>query len=307
MKLELNKHDRICFLGDSITQNGQWIAEVFEYFKKHYSELEIGFYNSGIAGTSASQAHLKNRMHCDCLHLFPKYTVIMFGMNDIGRELYLREDAENLMQRKERIEQYLDALNKILKTCKKAGTIPILCSPTPYDEYNEPDEGTGSGLDTALELCTHEVEKISRENNLLFVDMHKALLEYIDKKPIGADRVHPNMYGHHLMAECFLCAIGAKMKSEPDKVIEIRGRSKERFQTEQKLRHIVFLERHFMGWQHREDTYTLAERKEFVRQRLGCEKTEWIKELLEEYIEIADFQEDLRGKLIKQTLEMYLD
>ena len=45
MKLDLAKYDRICFLGDSITQNGQWIAEVFEYFKEYMPELKIGLYN----------------------------------------------------------------------------------------------------------------------------------------------------------------------------------------------------------------------------------------------------------------------
>ena len=115
MKLELNKHDRICFLGDSITQNGQWIAEICEYFKEHLPELEIGFYNCGVAGTSAWTALLKNRIYCDCLYLFPKYTVIMFGMNDIGRFLYGKEDEESQNARIRRIKLYEKSMREIIQ------------------------------------------------------------------------------------------------------------------------------------------------------------------------------------------------
>lgn len=59
MKLKLDKNDRICFLGDSITADGIWVAEIIEYFIKHYPELKIGFYNCGYiwdAGIRANEA-----------------------------------------------------------------------------------------------------------------------------------------------------------------------------------------------------------------------------------------------------------
>ena len=46
MKINLEKHDRISFFGDSITAHGMWIREVAEYFVQKYPELEIGIYNS---------------------------------------------------------------------------------------------------------------------------------------------------------------------------------------------------------------------------------------------------------------------
>lgn len=306
MKIELNKHDRICCLGASIFQNGQWIAEVFEYFKEHFPELEIGFYNCGIAGTTSWHALSKDRLYADCLHLAPKYVVFGFGMNDIGRHLYVSDDAKMLIQRQERIDQFKDAMTELLEACKQAGAVPILCSVTPYDEYNEPDAETTVGLDKGSEKLANEIEKMAAENNLLFIDMRKILMKYMDRKPIGRDRVHPNKLGQHLMAECFLCAIGAKEQEEPDKVIELQGKSEARFQTEQKLRRIMFVERQLMGWQNKDEVYTLAERKDLVRQRLEKEEAEWIKGLLRDYLDSGDFKEELRGELVRQTIQMYV-
>ena len=84
MNLQLKKRDRICFLGDSITSNGLWIAEIFDFFVKNYPELEVGMYNCGVGSTCGYQVGFKNRMYREWLNFFPAYTVIAFGMNDKG-------------------------------------------------------------------------------------------------------------------------------------------------------------------------------------------------------------------------------
>lgn len=103
MKLKLDKNDRICFLGDSITADGIWVAEIIEYFIKHYPEQKIGFYNCGISGTRGYRANEANRLYCDCFNLYPKYVVIMFGMNDAEPQLYNpREETEDRIRKKGR-------------------------------------------------------------------------------------------------------------------------------------------------------------------------------------------------------------
>lgn len=304
MKLQLEPYDRICFLGDSITQNGQWIAEIFEYFKENLPELKIGLYNCGIAGTSAWSIHQKNRIFCDCLNLFPKYTVVMFGMNDIGRHLYDGSmDEEMLKLRQDRMNLFKKSLEEIVQFCKQAGSTPILCSPTLYDEYTEPQDSVG--LDRALEQCTAIVEKICKENDLLFVNMRNVLMQHMNQKPIGLDRVHPNAFGQHLLAECFLYSVGLKNAMEPDKVIVLKGESEARYEVEQMLRKVVFVERNLMGWQNMEEDIPVAKRKELVKKRLENEETERFAVVLKQYLELSDFKEKLRGEVVKKTIEMY--
>ena len=72
----------ICFLGDSITRRGYWIAEIFEHLKGSGTVV----YNCGVSGDSAS--HAIPRLYTDCLSRTPDTVVMMFGMNDIGRTLY---------------------------------------------------------------------------------------------------------------------------------------------------------------------------------------------------------------------------
>jgi lysophospholipase L1-like esterase len=292
-------------LGDSITHNGQWIAEVFEYFRENFRELEIGLYNCGVAGTSAWTALLKDRLYCDCLNLFPKYTVIMFGMNDIGRFLFGKEDEESRNARIRRMKLFEKSMRTIIAECKAAGTIPILCSPTPYDEYNDSTPEFCIGIEHALMKCTEIVQSLAYEEQLLYIDMHAALMEYMDQRPIGQDRVHPSKFGHHLMAENFLCGIGAKNVMEPEKEVVLHEKNQVRYEAEQLLRRIVWVERDLMGWHHLEEDLTLEERKEQARKRLETEKGEGACAALQLYLENADFKEKLRGDVVRKTVEMY--
>ena len=305
MKLELKKRDRICFLGDSITHNGRWIAEVFEYFIEHMPELEVGFYNCGVAGTSAWNAVLKDRLYCDCLHLFPKYTGIMFGMNDIGRFLFGKEDEESRNARIRRIHLFEKSMRNLILECKGAGSIPILCSPTPFDEYNDPTMEWSIGIDRALMECTEIVKRLAEEEQLLYIDMRSVLMEYIAQRPISPDRVHPSEFGHHLMAENFLCAIGAKGNVEAEKEVILQEKNQARYDAEQLLRKVVCVERDLMGWHHLPEDLSLEERKVQVRKRLETEKGEGARTNLNLYLEYADFKEKLRGDVVRKTLAIY--
>ena len=250
MKLNLNKRDRICFLGDSITANGTWIKEITEYFLKNFPELETEFYNSGIPGSKGFEANIKNRLYTDCFHLFPKYVVIMFGMNDVLIHLYNPKCSEKdkITKREERLAGYRFTLETITDYCKKEGATPIICSPTVYDEYNDLD-GENDFADIALKTLRDIAKEFAIENELIFVDMYQMIYDHISEKPVSEDRVHPNDYGHHLMAEAFLCAIGAKDKPEIEKVCTISQKNQKRFETEQKIRTVMFFERDCMLWQ----------------------------------------------------------
>lgn len=308
MKLDLNDRDRICFFGDSITHNGWWISEIYQYFTDNYPELNTMFFNCGVAGTQAKNANQKDRMYCDLFNFFPKYVVVMFGMNDVDTHLYdpLCTEDNKEKERKQRIAEYRNSLDNIINLCKKENAIPIICTPTPYDEYNL-FESPNFYADKALAQCSEIAKQAANDNNLIFVDMRSIFLEHINDKPIGNDRVHPNKFGHHLMAEKFLVSIGAKKQIEVNSKCDLSKINVERFKIEQILRNLFFVEMNYMGWQNKK-TMPLCDRKAEVSDRIKeliNPKDEWIKNTFNEYLEYADYKNELTGKLILLSSSIY--
>ena len=304
MKINFSKRDRICFLGDSITAHGFWIAEVAEYFLQNYPELEIGFFNCGISGTSGREAELKNRLYVDFFNYFPKYAVIMFGMNDMARWLYdpETETPERIERREARIVEYRATLEHLISLCRERDITPIICTPTPYNDYGE-YASVSWGYDRALEKCAVTAKAVAEENGLILVDMRSVLMEHIEEKPLRDDRSHPNGYGHHLMAEKFLFDIGAKDKIESEKECAISYKNSQRFEIEDILRDIMFVEFNYMGWQYAK-SYALPYRKALLNKRIETEKRDF-SEVYKNYMAYADVKDELQGELLKRTLEMY--
>jgi len=305
MKLEFSVRDRVCFLGDSITAHGFWEAEVVEYFLQNYPQYKVEFYNCGISGTKGKNAEEKNRLWCDFFNFFPRYAVIMFGMNDVETYLYDKktETPERVSRRESVLLDYRSTIEHLVDVCRSRGIVPILCTPTPYDEYNSLPSDIREGADSALEYCAGIVRDVCREENILLCDMRKVLMEHITQQPIQNDRCHPNLYGHHLMAEQFLVSIGAKESVEPDRPVVLSQKNKLRFEIEDILRDLLFVERDYMGWQ-REASYATSYRKRLLGERIKSEKRDF-SQVLKNYNEYADIKDELYGELVRRTAEMY--
>ena len=305
MKIGLEKHDRICFLGDSITAHGIWESEVVEYFLGNYRDLEIEFYNCGISGTQGRNAELKNRLYCDFLNYFPRYAVILFGANDVPRRLYDpdKETEERIAEREARVAEYETTLTRLTDICAKRGITPIICTPTPFDEYNDPPARPWN-IDAAMKYCADTAARIAKEKRLLLIDMRDALLRRIGERPICADRLHPNDYGYHLMAERFLVGIGAKEAEEPDKAVTLSERNVRRFEIEDILRDIMAVEFDFMGWQYEAKQPPLRRRKQLLKEWIARDARDFSR-LYKRYLKYADKRDELRGELLRRTFGMY--
>ena len=72
----------ICFLGDSITAEGVWEAEIFE--KARHDQMR--FFNCGVSGGTATTA--LDRLYYMCLDRNPDMVSVMFGVNDNNCEYY---------------------------------------------------------------------------------------------------------------------------------------------------------------------------------------------------------------------------
>ena len=231
--ITLKDGDIICFLGDSITANGLWMAEVYQVLRKEY---RIKCYNCGVAGASAYCA--LEYLQSECLRYNPDYVCVMFGMNDINRLLYadsIEKTIEIRQQKQEAIQCCINSYEQILKEIKNSGAVAIICIPTPYDEVSDSPEinlKCQSGLD---ELSTLLLELAIKYDSPV-VNFQATMQPILGKRLIiSPDRVHPTEEGYHVMAQTFLWTIGVSDGLAFDGAFVFEDWNRARYEAEKKL------------------------------------------------------------------------
>jgi len=209
--------DRVCFVGNSITNNAQFYNFVNLYYATRYPEHKVVFVNCGISG-DATQGVL-NRMKSDILVHNPTWSVLMIGMNDVNRDLYAksRQKDDGIERKKEEaLELYRKNLEIIVQELIKDGRKLILQMPSIYDQTSNLAVENLLGVNDALKKCAEDTQVLANKYNLPVVDYWRILSEVnqtIHKKDssatiIGNDRVHPGAPGHLVMAYEFLKSTG---------------------------------------------------------------------------------------------------
>jgi lysophospholipase L1-like esterase len=299
--MKFKKNDTICFLGDSITADGKWIREICEILIQNYSDERIKIINCGVPGDAADRALF--RLYLDCLKHFPNYVVIMFGMNDIRRELYLLGD--NQAERQQYIDIHKNSTEALIIKCQANGAEVILCTPTPYDEVQVNDIPNLS-CNIGVGKCSENIKMLSEKYHCTVVDFNGIMQKEIATKVIiNPDRVHPNALGHHIMAQIFLNTLELIETVDFENVVEISRKNAERYETEQILRAIKFIEWCSLYEYNKVNHSTIEEKKKVISKRIGEEGNEWIDNAYKLYIENVDFNEEYMGKLIEQTVAVY--
>lgn len=204
---------RICCFGDSITRNGDWIETLLCFYAEQKSYPGIQLYNCGISGggTHTILDHLSEDLAC----YHPTHAIIMAGMNDIHRELYLPESTMD-PNRKERLraqalDNYRENLKDILYRLGQAGISVVVLSPTPYDEAQCSSQPCMTGCDAALQICTDICRELSQQFGCEILDIHKLfghVMAADAREIIEDDRIHPSPAGQQLFAKLLLNAQG---------------------------------------------------------------------------------------------------
>ena len=92
--------DRVVFFGDSITHGGRYGEYVNLFYATRYPERNIWFSNSGWSGARAEQGLWS--IEDDIVAKKPTVVTVMFGMNDINRDVWPRtNDTPALAARRE--------------------------------------------------------------------------------------------------------------------------------------------------------------------------------------------------------------
>jgi len=207
--------DRVCFVGNSITMNGEFYHQLALYYATRYPDRRVDFINCGINGNFSN--NVLSRMDEDILVHKPTWAVVMLGMNDVRRELYHPDSAAvpGIEGRREQaLEVYKNNYELIIKRLLEVKCKVILQTPSIYDQTAQLPAVSYAGRNDALLKCSGIVMELAKRYRLLVVDYQRPMLE-VNKSLqladpsatlIGADRVHPGAAGHMVMALTFLAA-----------------------------------------------------------------------------------------------------
>ena len=294
--------DVICFLGDSITANGLWMAEVYQELRK---TQKIKCYNCGVSGATTQNALYY--LYHQCLIYNPDYVVMMFGINDICRELYTEEYSGNIdMEKRKRkaLEYHKTAYEKLVQDILAFGTKVILCTPVPYDEVNEKTEYKLQ-CGAALDEITIFVKELAIKYDCALMDFKKWMQPILAERDIiSEDRVHPTEEGYHVMAQIFLKEIGKIEACDFNTPFVWENWNKERYDAEQELilvnfiRYCVLLKEAYVE----KKSYEAC--KQIARQRYkGYEdKTNVFPQAYEAYMNKIDAYDLYIGEIVKKTI-----
>lgn len=210
-----SRGSRVCFVGDSITHNNRYVAHIAAFYREHFPELSVEFYNCGISGGSLTSA--LNTFNADTAAYKPTHIVLMVGINDSDRNA-LNEDSGSKYDRLKRaFDNYKINLDEFCEKVKKINAELTLCTPTPYAEYinsNEPPLRGGSAL--MLGYADY-IKNYAKENGYPLCDYNSYITHAMQTETLyNPDRVHPTPRGHYYIAKCFLEFQGLDPDAEKD-------------------------------------------------------------------------------------------
>lgn len=209
--------DRVCFVGNSITHEGNFTNYITLYYATRYPDRKVNFYNAGVAGDAADD--ILARMDADILSNHPTVTVLMVGMNDVRRELYDLKNAGDTAidhQKQLALKNYQVKTIKIADRFQQAGIRQVFELPTIYDETSRFAKITAKGINAALGQCAVFLRATAPKYDAGIVDYYSLLnrvnhdgqLKDAAFTIIGDDRVHPQQPGNLIMAYQFIKSMG---------------------------------------------------------------------------------------------------
>lgn len=216
---------RVLWLGDSITQQGDYITLAEYYLDKMFPEAKFDFISIGLPSETASclseKAHpfprpcVQERLQRALALVRPDVVVACYGMND---GIYHPQSAE-------RMAAFQRGIDKIIERATAAGAQVVILTPPPFDRlpvkhlqkqdaadfsYLEPYENYDSVLG---EYARWEMQ-LSRHKARV-IDLHTPLADYIAQRrkvdggfSFTRDGIHPDLAGHLLMARVILKGLG---------------------------------------------------------------------------------------------------
>jgi lysophospholipase L1-like esterase len=208
-KRSLEDHDKIVFLGDSITQEGVrpdgYITLTSKVLEKTYPDLNIEVIGAGLGGHKVTNC--QKRLDRDVLQKKPTIVLIYIGINDVwwwnGR--WGKGTTK---------DEFESGLYDLIKRSNAAGARVILCTPTVIGEKTD---GTNE-FDKMLDEYSDISRKVARDTESQLLDLRKSFMTYlrkhninnVDKGILTRDMVHLNQKGNQFLSGLVLDALNVK-------------------------------------------------------------------------------------------------
>lgn len=210
----LEKGSKMVMIGDSITDCERkypygeglfqgigkgYVALVDAHLQLAYPELEIRCVNMGIGGNTVRD--LKKRWQTDVLDLRPDWLSIMIGINDVWRHF----DEPKIKESHIDLQEYESTLFELVEQARPGLKGLVLMTPF-LIESNVKD-----AMRKKMDEYGLAVKRVAEQTGAVFVDIQdefNKMLNYYYSGTFAADRVHPDLAGHMIIARAFLNAIG---------------------------------------------------------------------------------------------------
>ncbi|MFK7694177.1 GDSL-type esterase/lipase family protein [Paenibacillus sp. HJGM_3] len=212
---------RVVFLGDSVTDNGAFMAYMDAYFARHLPALRPVFINLGVSSeTAAGTSEPAHPFPRPCVHdrldqalerSKPDWVVICYGMNDGIYHPFSEE----------RFDAYRAGIRRTIGHVRDAGAKAIVMTPPPFDaasfDGNLLPDGEDQyayfapyvGYDDVLKRYAEWVLALGEEADGA-VDIHSPLTAAVNRLRAAqpdyrsGDGIHPNADGHWVIAKTLL-------------------------------------------------------------------------------------------------------
>lgn len=216
--------ETILFVGDSITQAGDYVADVEAYLlacrpSENFRVINVGKSSETVSGTSEPDHHpprpcIHDRFARDVAAFKPNIVVACYGMND-GNYFPFEES---------RFEKYKAGMNRFIERVFKEtpARALVLLTPPVFDASKAPpppEDGKDFGYKHPAKDYNYVLRKYSdwlltlKSDRVTVVDVHRAFQlalrnrrdRIVQEFTLSPDSVHPNTIGHSIIAQSILC------------------------------------------------------------------------------------------------------
>ena len=210
---DINKDvKKILFLGNSITQQGDYISFIEAYHTLKYPDHQLEFINVGLASETVSglsepnhangafpRPDLRERLHRVLDMVKPDLILACYGMND---GIYLPFGIE-------RFQKYQEGIHWLNSEAAKKDIEIIFVTPPIYDEAK------GAAYANVLDIYADWLISTRYTEEWKVIDIHEPMKIYLDDRRksdstfyLAKDGVHPGAQGHWFMAREILVGLG---------------------------------------------------------------------------------------------------
>lgn len=208
-KFFLKNGDRVCFYGDSITEQRFYPADIETYVLTRFPHLHVRFTDVGVAGDRVCggwAGTINERLRRDVYPFKPNIVTIMLGMNDALGQPF-NQAIFNMY--KTGYEHIIQALRHHLP-----GVQIVLLGTSPYDDVTQKVTFPG-GYNAVMVRYNAFVRRLAAKNHLLYVDFNTPMVRVLKEankiNPALAQqffptRIHPSAAAQMMMALALLKA-----------------------------------------------------------------------------------------------------